>query len=121
MSAARKAGSSAYFSCAANTVAKQSDATLQTGTASSPACRYWELHELADSLYNHAAMATPTTHPATRAAGSHTLSAGIAGASGYAGRELARLLSGHPQLSLRTAQARSDGYDAPVAASRSQP
>jgi N-acetyl-gamma-glutamyl-phosphate reductase len=59
-------------------------------------------------------MAAPTTHPATRAAGSHTLSAGIAGASGYAGRELARLLSGHPQLSLRTAQARSDGYDAPA-------
>ena len=40
------------------------------------------------------------------------LSAGIAGASGYAGRELARLIAGHPRLTLRTAQARSDGFDA---------
>src|SRR6202022_2297655 len=44
--------------------------------------------------------------------GARPLSAGIAGASGYAGRELARLIDGHPELSLRTAQARSDGYDA---------
>ena len=44
--------------------------------------------------------------------GSPALSAGIAGASGYAGRELARLIAGHPQLTLRTAQARSDGFDA---------
>jgi N-acetyl-gamma-glutamyl-phosphate reductase len=57
-------------------------------------------------------MATPTTQAAAAGAGAHTLSAGIAGASGYAGRELARLLSGHPRLALRTAQARSDGYDA---------
>jgi N-acetyl-gamma-glutamyl-phosphate reductase len=57
-------------------------------------------------------MATPTTQAATLATGSQPLSAGIAGASGYAGRELARLLSGHPRLTLRTAQARSDGYDA---------
>ena len=57
-------------------------------------------------------MATPTTEAATHGAGPHALNAGIAGASGYAGRELARLIAGHPQLSLRTAQARSDGYDA---------
>jgi N-acetyl-gamma-glutamyl-phosphate reductase len=40
------------------------------------------------------------------------LSAGVAGASGYAGRELARLIAGHPRLALRTAQARSAGFDA---------
>jgi N-acetyl-gamma-glutamyl-phosphate reductase len=57
-------------------------------------------------------MATPTTEAAPHGAGPHALSAGIAGASGYAGRELARLIAGHPQLSLRAAQARSDGYDA---------
>ena len=57
-------------------------------------------------------MATPTTEAAPHGAGPHALNAGIAGASGYAGRELARLIAGHPRLSLRTAQARSDGYDA---------
>ena len=57
-------------------------------------------------------MATPTTELSQPGAGARALSAGIAGASGYAGRELARLIAGHPQLSLRTAQARSDGYDA---------
>jgi N-acetyl-gamma-glutamyl-phosphate reductase len=56
-------------------------------------------------------MATPTTEAARHGAGASSLSAGIAGASGYAGRELARLIAGHPQLSLRTAQARSDGFD----------
>ena len=59
-------------------------------------------------------MATPTTEAAPHGARSHALSAGIAGASGYAGRELARLIAGHPQLSLHTAQARSEGYDAPA-------
>ena len=57
-------------------------------------------------------MATPTTQPSGPDADAGSLSAGIAGASGYAGRELARLLAGHPQLSLRTAQARSEGFDA---------
>ena len=54
----------------------------------------------------------PTTQPARHGAGSRALSAGIAGASGYSGRELARLIAGHPQLTLRTAQARSEGFDA---------
>src|SRR3954447_17936831 len=49
--------------------------------------------------------ATATT-PRTR------LSAGIAGASGYAGRELARILADHPVLRLAMSQARSDGYAA---------
>ena len=57
-------------------------------------------------------MATPTTEISRTGAGSRALNAGIAGASGYAGRELARLIAGHPQLSLRTAQARSEGFDA---------
>jgi len=56
-------------------------------------------------------MATPTTEITRSGSGSRPLNAGIAGASGYAGRELARLLAGHPQLSLRTAQARSEGFD----------
>ncbi len=56
-------------------------------------------------------MATPTTQPLRHGAGVHSLSAGIAGASGYSGRELARLIAGHPRLSLRTAQARSEGFD----------
>ena len=70
------------------------------------------LHELAANLYNHATMATPTTQPARHGADARALSAGIAGASGYAGRELVRLIAGHPQLALRTAQARSEGFDA---------
>ena len=57
-------------------------------------------------------MATPTTQPSGPGSDAGSLSAGIAGASGYAGRELARLLAGHPQLSLQTAQARSEGFDA---------
>jgi N-acetyl-gamma-glutamyl-phosphate reductase len=57
-------------------------------------------------------MATPATELTHSGAHARTLSAGIAGASGYAGRELARLIAGHPQLTLRTAQARSDGFDA---------
>jgi N-acetyl-gamma-glutamyl-phosphate reductase len=56
-------------------------------------------------------MATPITHRAHRRPDAHTLTAGVAGASGYAGRELTRLIAGHPQLSLRTAQARSEGFD----------
>jgi N-acetyl-gamma-glutamyl-phosphate reductase len=39
-----------------------------------------------------------------------TLVAGIAGASGYAGLELQRLLAGHPHLATGVAQARSDGF-----------
>src|SRR5512141_695362 len=57
-------------------------------------------------------MASPATQIPHGGASVRALSAGIAGASGYAGRELARLIAGHPQLSLRTAQARSDGFDA---------
>ena len=64
------------------------------------------------NLYNHAVMATPATELTHSGAHAHALSAGIAGASGYAGRELARLIAGHPQLTLRSAQARSDGFDA---------
>jgi N-acetyl-gamma-glutamyl-phosphate reductase len=45
-------------------------------------------------------MATVTTHRA-----------GIAGASGYAGLELQRLLDGHPTLAAAVLQARSGGYD----------
>jgi N-acetyl-gamma-glutamyl-phosphate reductase len=41
-----------------------------------------------------------------------TLVAGIAGASGYAGRELTRLLAGHPAFTVGQRQARSEGYDA---------
>jgi N-acetyl-gamma-glutamyl-phosphate reductase len=40
------------------------------------------------------------------------ITAGIAGASGYAGRELSRLLAGHPVIDVGQRQARSDGYDA---------
>lgn len=40
------------------------------------------------------------------------LVAGIAGASGYAGRELTRLLAGHPAFTVGQRQARSEGYDA---------
>ena len=47
---------------------------------------------------------SPATTPRTR------LSVGIAGASGYAGRELARILADHPVLRLAMAQARSEGY-----------
>ena len=57
-------------------------------------------------------MAVPTTRPVGHDTGAHALTAGIAGASGYAGRELARILAGHPQLALHTAQARSEGFDA---------
>ena len=37
--------------------------------------------------------------------------AAVAGASGYAGLELQRLLAGHPQLDASVLQARSEGYD----------
>jgi N-acetyl-gamma-glutamyl-phosphate reductase len=57
-------------------------------------------------------MAVPTKQPARHGADVRSLSAGIAGASGYAGCELVRLIAGHPQLVLRTAQARSQGFDA---------
>src|SRR6478672_2479657 len=40
-----------------------------------------------------------------------TYTAGIAGASGYAGLELQRLLRAHPSLSATVLQARSDPYD----------
>ena len=39
------------------------------------------------------------------------MKAGIAGASGYAGAELARLIDGHPGLVLAQSQARSSGFD----------
>ena len=39
-----------------------------------------------------------------------TFTVGIAGASGYGGAELLRLLELHPQLRVETAQARSDGF-----------
>jgi N-acetyl-gamma-glutamyl-phosphate reductase len=57
-------------------------------------------------------MAVPTTQSAGRGTESHPLRAGIAGASGYAGRELARIVAEHPGLALQTAQARSEGFDA---------
>jgi N-acetyl-gamma-glutamyl-phosphate reductase len=57
-------------------------------------------------------MAADLTRAPTPLAGA-TLRAGVAGASGYAGRELVRLIAGHPRLTLGTAQARSQGYDAP--------
>jgi N-acetyl-gamma-glutamyl-phosphate reductase len=57
-------------------------------------------------------VATPTTQAAQHRASAPSLRAGIAGASGYAGRELARLINGHPQMALHTAQARSEGFDA---------
>ena len=40
-----------------------------------------------------------------------TLAAGIAGASGYAGQELVRLLEGHPVLRAAVLQARSEPFD----------
>jgi N-acetyl-gamma-glutamyl-phosphate reductase len=46
-----------------------------------------------------------------------SLSAGIAGASGYAGLELQRLIESHPQLRAGPLQARSDGYE-PIDAAR---
>jgi N-acetyl-gamma-glutamyl-phosphate reductase len=46
-----------------------------------------------------------------------SLSAGIAGASGYAGLELQRLIESHPQLRTGPLQARSDGYE-PIDAAR---
>ncbi|MEO9176023.1 MAG: N-acetyl-gamma-glutamyl-phosphate reductase [Gaiellales bacterium] len=58
-------------------------------------------------------MATsPLSQTARSTAPNGSLVAGIAGASGYAGRELARLLAGHPGFTLGQRQARSDGYDA---------
>ena len=39
------------------------------------------------------------------------LAAGIAGASGYAGQELVRLLEQHPTLRPAALQARSEGFD----------
>lgn len=45
------------------------------------------------------------------AVGTQTYTAGIAGASGYAGQELLRLLSQHPELRATAVQARSDGFD----------
>jgi N-acetyl-gamma-glutamyl-phosphate reductase len=54
---------------------------------------------------------TPSELTVPTAASSGTLVAGIAGASGYAGRELARLLAGHPAFTIGQRQARSEGYD----------
>ena len=45
------------------------------------------------------------------ATSTETYAVGIAGASGYAGQELARLLAGHPHLRTATLQARSDGFE----------
>jgi N-acetyl-gamma-glutamyl-phosphate reductase len=56
---------------------------------------------------------TPLHGTARTPASSGLLTAGIAGASGYAGRELARLLAGHPAFTVGQRQARSEGYDAP--------
>jgi N-acetyl-gamma-glutamyl-phosphate reductase len=55
---------------------------------------------------------TPSELTVRTAASSGMLVAGIAGASGYAGRELTRLLAGHPAFTVGQRQARSDGYDA---------
>ena len=55
---------------------------------------------------------TPLATTVRTAATGGLLVAGIAGASGYAGRELARLLAGHPAITLGQRQARSEGYDA---------
>jgi N-acetyl-gamma-glutamyl-phosphate reductase len=58
-------------------------------------------------------VATKPFEQTTRmAAAGGLLTAGIAGASGYAGRELSRLLDGHPAFTVGQRQARSDGYDA---------
>ena len=54
---------------------------------------------------------TPLEQRLRTAAPSDRLVAGIAGASGYAGRELARLLAGHPAFTVGQRQARSEGYD----------
>jgi N-acetyl-gamma-glutamyl-phosphate reductase len=54
---------------------------------------------------------TPIAQTERTAASSGTLVAGIAGASGYAGRELTRLLAGHPAFTVGQRQARSEGYD----------
>ena len=54
---------------------------------------------------------TPLEQRARTAAPSDKLVAGIAGASGYAGRELVRLLAGHPAFTVGQRQARSEGYD----------
>jgi N-acetyl-gamma-glutamyl-phosphate reductase len=54
---------------------------------------------------------TPLATTVRTAAPGRPLVAGIAGASGYAGRELVRLLAGHPAIEVGQRQARSDGYD----------
>jgi len=54
---------------------------------------------------------TPLVQTTPTAASNGKLVAGIAGASGYAGRELVRLLSGHPAFTVGQRQARSEGYD----------
>jgi N-acetyl-gamma-glutamyl-phosphate reductase len=55
---------------------------------------------------------TPSELTVRTTASSGKLVAGIAGASGYAGRELVRLLAGHPAFTIGQRQARSEGYDA---------
>ena len=49
--------------CATGSRARRGSRTASTAsrsTTSSPACRFWALHDLAANLYNHAIMATPT-------------------------------------------------------------
>jgi len=55
---------------------------------------------------------TYASAPIPAAPDTRPLTAGVIGASGYAGAELVRLLSDHPTLRPAVLQARSDGFDA---------
>ena len=55
---------------------------------------------------------TYASAPTPAAPDTRPLTAGVIGASGYAGAELVRLLSDHPTLRPAVLQARSDGFDA---------
>jgi len=55
---------------------------------------------------------TYASAPTPVAPDTRPLTAGVIGASGYAGAELVRLLSDHPTLRPAVLQARSDGFDA---------
>jgi N-acetyl-gamma-glutamyl-phosphate reductase len=62
-------------------------------------------------MYTHAVATSSPTAAVSAETPDRVLVAGIAGASGYAGLELARLIAGHPGITVGQRQARSEGYD----------
>ena len=52
-----------------------------------------------------------TTAPTPNEPDTRPLTAGVVGASGYAGQELIRILTAHPSLRPAVLQARSEGFD----------